>query len=150
MDLPNQEEGYFVAGSGFVVHSGSDDGLPGSAAEETEALTIDKRIEALEGSIERLKSEVRTSRVVVEDDEGRPRVVIETVDGAAELRLELPGSAEGKRTALLLFSAEGRESTGYAAAIGLELWVEGNEVSAYAAWRHPDGRWQTDIETGSI
>jgi hypothetical protein len=85
-------------------------------------------------------SEVRTRRLVVEDERGVERIVAEVVDGGAELRLELGGRTPGRRSMVLLYSLDGDRELG--AALGLQLWVDGNVAFECDLWRDLGGAWR--------
>jgi hypothetical protein len=61
-----------------------------------------------------------------------------------ELRIDVPGSAPGEGSALLLFATDGQEDTGFESGIGVQLWVEGDEVATYSAWQNAQGHWRID------
>jgi hypothetical protein len=127
---------------GFVL---GDDPHEEPPEADPETSTLEDRVSALESRLSKLGREIRTERLVVEDDEGRPRVVAEVVGGVTELRLDVPGCVHGGgSTALLLFATEGHEDIGDPAGMGVQLWVDGNEVATYAAWKS-GSRWETDV-----
>jgi hypothetical protein len=128
--------------SGFVLPGGPNDRERESASD---APTIEERLTVLETSISDLASEVRTGRLVVQDEEGRTRVVGEIVGGVTEFRLDVPGSPSGEGAALLLFATDGQDDTGAEAGVGIQLWIEGDEIATYSAWRNARGEWRTDL-----
>lgn len=91
-----------------------------------------------------ISNEVRTHKLIVCDEQDRPRIVAQVVEGVAELRVEMP-SREGERTQVLLYAAD-REGTN-PSAIGVELWVQGVSVARMHAWCD-DGEWSWTTESG--
>lgn len=100
---------------------------------------LDARVGALERAVAQLSSELRTRRLVVVDERGRERIVGEAVAGHCELRLDLPGEPEARRSALLLYSSPERHELGEG--VGLQLWAGGDAVWDLAAWRESNGEW---------
>lgn len=82
--------------------------------------------------LERLRQEVRTSRLVVVDEHAQERLVAELVDNVMELRLTLPGSAAGYRTSLLVFATPARPD--WSAGLGVQLWANGTVVRELTYW----------------
>jgi len=127
--------------SGFVLPGGPNDRERKSASD---APTVEERLSVLEASIGNLANELRTGRLVVQDKEGRPQVVAEIVGGVTEFRIDVPGSPSGEGAALLLFATDGQDDTGSEAGVGIQLWIEGDEIATYSAWRNARGEWRTD------
>lgn len=100
---------------------------------------VGERVAALEAALRRMDHEIRTRRLVVTDSDGSDRIVGEVVDGHAELRLDLPGTAAPARSSVLVFSAPERGELGEG--VGIQLWLRGETVLEVAAWRETDGRW---------
>lgn len=88
-------------------------------------------------------------RVVVVDEHGRPRLVAETAGDTIELRLEVPGGAAGRRSAVVLH-ASGTPGTGGpdAPLLGLQLWADGEVLAELDAWPGADGRWRPHLHLG--
>jgi hypothetical protein len=128
--------------SGFVLPGGPDHQADDEATSDEP--TVRERLASLETLISDLANEVRTERLVVQDSEGRTRVVAEIVGGVTEVRLDVPGSPSGEGAALLLFATDGQDDTGSEAGVGIQLWIEGDEVAGYSTWRNQRGEWRTD------
>ena len=93
-------------------------------------------------------AEVRTRRLVLEDDEGAPRAVAEVGEGVTEIRLDLPSAASENGTAVVLFATAGSDAVdryGLGPAIGVQLWAEGDAVAELDAWPDRDGRWRAHL-----
>jgi hypothetical protein len=91
-----------------------------------------------------IELETRTRRLVVVDSEGYERIVGEVVNGHAELRLDLPGTAEGHRSSVLLFTRVRDRDIG--PGLGVEVWLNGDSVLALGAWLNEEGDWMTEVE----
>lgn len=102
------------------------------AERDDSAGRVEERLKRLKEAVAALSTEVRTRRLVVTDDEGRDRIVGEVVDGVTELRLDLPGRAAGRGTAVLVFANPGSERLG--PGIGVQLWHEGDCVDELSVW----------------
>jgi hypothetical protein len=76
--------------------------------------------------------EVRTRRLVVADDDDRPRIVAEVVHGVAELKV----FGEDPEMHVLVYA--GPVAAEGTAGLGLELFVRGDSVARVHAWA--DGR----------
>jgi hypothetical protein len=87
----------------------------------------------LESSLERLRHEVRTRRLVVFDDGQRERMVAEVVGDVLEVRVDLPPANPGRRTALLCFTAPADDTL--SAGLGAQLWVDGDLVGELGWWQ---------------
>ncbi len=93
-------------------------------------------------------AEVRTRRLVLEDDDGTPRAVAQVAAGVGEVRLELPSSAPGNGTAVVLFATQGggaADRYGLGPALGIQLWAEGVALAELDAWPDADGRWSAHL-----
>ena len=77
-------------------------------------------------------TEVRTRRLVISDDQDRPRIVAEVVEGVAEVRVE----TDDPDTHVLVYagSRAGFGSEG----LGVDVFVNGNSVARIHAW--PEGQ----------
>jgi hypothetical protein len=95
---------------------------------------LEGRVERLEATIAALSEESRTRRLVVTDEAGKERIVGEVVGAAAELRLDLPGSQEARRTSVLVFANPGDEATALGSGVGVQLWSVGNMVHELVVW----------------
>jgi hypothetical protein len=106
---------------------------------------LEQRVAALEAglaaALDRLGAELRTARLVVIDGSGAERIVGEVVDGTAELRLDLPGTAPPRRTSLLVFASPSGVEPGEA--VGLQLWVGGELALDLGISRELGGPWRT-------
>lgn len=99
------------------------------------------------------RDEVVTRRLTVVDDRGAPRLVAETVGDTTELRLELPGTPAGRRSAVVLHATPSPaagpaglpEEPALTALLGLQLWAEGDAVAELDAWPDDDGRWRAHL-----
>src|SRR5262245_41577096 len=92
----------------------------------------------------RLEHEVRKQRIVLVDDDGTERMVAEVNGSTAVLRLELPGSAAGRTTGLLLFTTSG--SAERPPGFGVQLWADGNAIAELNGWQIRRGRWLADLD----
>jgi hypothetical protein len=101
-------------------------------ADANELAGLAERVAALEARLAELAQSVRTSRLVIVDDDNHERVVAEVLDGVLELRIDLPSSTPGRRTGLLIFSIP--EQPELCAGFGLQLWANGNIVNELAWW----------------
>lgn len=72
--------------------------------------------------------EIRTRRLAVVDDAGNERAIIELVHGHIELRL-LSGDTTNECEVLVFAGAQ----VAGTAAVGVELWVNGNSVGGCSA-----------------
>lgn len=121
----------------------SDDTTPGITLRE-----LQRRLESLEQAFAELSDQVTTRRIAVLDGDVE-RLVAETVQGAFELRLELPapspssGAAsrsddpsDANRTSVLVFTAAG--GADLPAGLGLQLWARGNVVRELTWWDDED------------
>ena len=102
-----------------------------------------ERVACLERALTALATELRTRRVVVVDDESAERVVIDTVDDVAEVRVFVPGTAPGKSCMAALFAAAVTSDGGLGA--GLQVVAEGDNVIELAAWRIEPRRWEANL-----
>lgn len=87
-------------------------------------------------------------RLVVVDERGAPRLVAEVVGGTVELRLEVPGGAPGRRSAVVLHASRSPDGGGeapLAPLLGLQLWADGDVVAELDAWPDDDGRWRPHL-----
>lgn len=90
--------------------------------------------------------EVRTRRLVVVDDLGRPRIVARVVRGMAEVVVEGAETGPGERTGVALFATGGPGPKGGAGGelgegLGVQVWVHGDPVVEMEAWQEDGGRW---------
>jgi hypothetical protein len=85
-------------------------------------------------------TEVRTRRLVIADEEDRPRIVAEVVNGVAELRVV----TEDPRTHVLVYA--GRIVVSGPEGLGLDLFVEGDSVARVHAWTDGE-RWHWKVTT---
>lgn len=93
------------------------------------------RVRKLEMAIEGLGLEVRTLRLVVINSRGVERIVGEVVPGGtAELRMDLPDSPPGERTAVMVFANPGDAANELPAGVGVHLWVDGDAAKALDVW----------------
>lgn len=117
----------------------SDDTTPDITIHE-----LQRRLETLEQSVIELGNQVTTRRFAVLDGDVE-RLVAETVEGAFELRLELPTSkwsssasrssddpSNGNRTAVLVFTVPGEADL--PAGLGVQLWARGNLMRELTWW----------------
>lgn len=102
----------------------------GQREETTAADQLLARLDALESSLDRLRQEVRTSRLAVLDRHGAERLVAQVVDGVLELHLPLPGA--GESDGLLLFSSAPTDEL--PPGCGLQIWSGGDAVRAVDWW----------------
>jgi len=98
---------------------------------------VGERLARLEAAVAAMADEVRTRRLVVVDGHGDRRVVAEVVDATAEVRLELPAPPHRPRTSVLVFANPGDPVVGLDPGVGVQLWVDGEEVDRLVAWRDP-------------
>ncbi|MGH9108304.1 MAG: hypothetical protein ACRDY3_02355 [Acidimicrobiales bacterium] len=88
-------------------------------------------------------------RIAVVDDRGVPRLVAEVVGDTVELRLEVPGGAPGRRSAVVLHASGPATSShgqpGPGPLIGVQLWAEGDAVAELDAWPGEDGHWRPHL-----
>jgi hypothetical protein len=92
--------------------------------------------------------EVRTNRLVLEDDDGTPRAVAEVTEGVTEIRIDLPSPSPDRGTAVVLFaspSGGAADRYGLGPAIGVQLWADGQPVAELDAWPDEDGRWRAHL-----
>ena len=89
----------------------------------------------LETAVAALAAEIQTRRLVVVDDRGRPRIVAEVVGSTAEVRLDLPGDGDQPAMSVLVFANPGDEAVGLGPGVGVQLWVDGDEVDRLVVWR---------------
>jgi len=93
------------------------------------------RVRKLERAAEGQRMEVRTERLVVVDDRGNERIVGEVVaGGTAELRMDLPDRPPGLPASVMLFTNPGTPVYDLPPGIGVQVWVDGDEVRAFDAW----------------
>lgn len=78
--------------------------------------------------------EIRCRRLVVEDDEGNERIVLEVNHGVAEVRVTM---ADGAGTATLV--AGSVEELG--SIVGLHIAGDGDGIAEILARRDEDGHW---------
>ena len=90
------------------------------------------RLTALEARIADLAQEIRTGRLVINDQDRQERLVAELVDGVMELRLNLPARPAGRHTGVLVFAVP--EQADWCAGIGVQLWANGNTVGELTWW----------------
>ncbi|HVX20334.1 MAG TPA: hypothetical protein VHB02_03195 [Acidimicrobiales bacterium] len=106
---------------------------------------LGERVARLEAAVAALGAEVRTGRLVVVDQQARPRIVAEVVDGTAEVRLDLPGGGDRSALSVLVFANPGDRELDLAPGVGVQLWVDGDEVDRLVAWG--EGRGQSTANT---
>jgi hypothetical protein len=111
---------------------------------------IEQRLAVVEGHLGRLGLEVRTTRLVVEDGEGRERIVGEVVGGTAELRVELGDEFPAERSGVALAASPlvtGRDATddGMGPAVAVQVWADGDPVIGIEAWPDEGGRWRPHL-----
>jgi hypothetical protein len=82
--------------------------------------------------------EVRTRRLVITDDDDRPRIVAEVVNGVAELRLDVPGELP-RAASVTLYANPGDDLTGDPS-VGVQLWGAGESRVELNLWLE-GGRW---------
>lgn len=97
--------------------------------------TLTSRVEDLEEAGRCLRTEVRTRRLVVVDDHDRPRVVAEVRRDVAELHVDVPRRPGGGHTSVLMFAAPVDRLMGFGQGMGVQLWVDGEEVDRLEVWR---------------
>lgn len=107
------------------------------------ARSIEDRLSALEAVVAAERSEVRTRRLAVTDDDGHERIVAGVVDGQADLHLAL----DGEQHSVLILSAGTDKDLG--PMIGVQLCAEGNEVASLSAWRDGPAPWRAAL-TGAV
>lgn len=95
---------------------------------------LEGRVERLEAAVAASNEETRTRRLVVTDEAGVERIVGEVVGTTAELRLDLPGSQDGRRTSLLVFANPGDEATNLGSGVGVQVWLNGEAVDELSVW----------------
>lgn len=95
--------------------------------------------------------EVVARRLTVVDGQGRPRLVAEVAGDTVELRLEVPGGAPGRRSAVVLHASAAPDlaSPSPAPLLGLQLWADGDVVAELDAWPGDDGRWRPHLHLGN-
>jgi hypothetical protein len=103
----------------------------------TDGLTLESRVTELEATVQAMTTELRTRRLVVTDDQDRPRVVTE-IGHHAELRVEVP-SDDGHRTAAVLYASLATDDE--EPSIGVSLQADGNAEVELSIARHASGRW---------
>jgi hypothetical protein len=101
------------------------------------------RVERAERTLAEMGVELRTRRVVVADDGGHERAVIEIVDDVAEIRVLVPGTETGKSCVVALFAAAVTSDGGPGA--GLQVMADGDSVIELAAWRVEPRRWDANL-----
>jgi hypothetical protein len=104
----------------------------------------DTRLTHLESQLRALTAEIRTHRLVVEDQAGEPRLTAEVVGSHVELRLLIPGTPPGYSSSVLIYAAEG--SPEGSPALGLQLWADGDARAGIDAWEQSDGRWEATVQ----
>ena len=83
------------------------------------------RMRQMEEAVAGMGEEVRTRRLVVIDRQDDERIVGEVEpDGTAELRLDLPGRPQGKRTSVMLFGNPGADLFDLPPGVGIHLWLD--------------------------
>lgn len=95
---------------------------------------VTDRLVHLEEAVAALARELTTRRLVVVDEQGRPRITAEVAGEVAELRVELAGTAPGHGTAVVCFAAPEDPATGLSAGVGLQCWENGecvDELTVY-------------------
>lgn len=90
------------------------------------------RVNELERLLGEISTELRTGRLVVLDARDRERLVAEVVGEVLELRLDLPSSDGGGRSAVLAFTSPADDQLG--AGLGLQLWAAGELVEEICWW----------------
>jgi len=100
---------------------------------------------AAEAALVALSQEVRTRRLVVVDDRDRERIVAELVGDDAFLRLELLRPEGEGTTGLVLSVTTGGDVD--SPGVGVEFWADGDAIGGIDAWRTPDGRWHSEVQT---
>ncbi len=93
---------------------------------------LGERISALESRVDQVSEKRTTKRLAIVDPLQRERLVAEIVDGTLELRIDLPPSGNGRRTALLCFATPGLDEL--CAGVGVQLWVDGDIVDEISWW----------------
>jgi hypothetical protein len=108
---------------------------------------LERRVAEVERSFARLGEEVRTRQLIVVDDADHPRIVGEVFADVAELRLELPGSADQPGPELLLFAVASSHPAPIelGPAVGMQLRAQGRAVFELDAWPDGDGTWRPHL-----
>ena len=106
-----------------------------------------------------MRREVRTRRLVVTDDSGSARVVVEVTGGTAELRMAVEqdrrraGHSRGRTAVVLHAGVDAGGSRPQEAALGalmgLQLWADGDAIAELDAWPDADGRWRPHLHLGA-
>lgn len=96
---------------------------------------LEARVERLEAAVAASSEETRTRRLVVTDEAGKERIVGEVVGTTAELRLDLPGPQEDRRTSVLVFANPGDKATNLGSGVGIQVWLNGEMVDELSVWR---------------
>lgn len=94
---------------------------------------VAKRLAALEATIDSLRREVRTQRLVVVDRAGVPRITAEVRGATAEFRVEGP-HAEETGVSVLVFSSGSDRRYGLPGGGGLQLWRTGSAMLELTSW----------------
>jgi len=102
-------------------------GRPGSPDRED-------RLAGLEAAVAAMAAEIHTKRLVVMDDDGRDRIVAEVAGTVAEVRLDLPAGDRHPAMSVLVFANPGDADLDLGPGVGVQLWVDGEEVTRLVAW----------------
>ncbi len=113
----------------------------------TSQASLERRVDELERTIQRLSDEVMTRRLVVVDAAGTPRVVAEVARGTAEVRVTLARDTPGAEVVL---HAGAPDLEGAAPAVGLQLRARGEWVAAFEAACTGDGWWSVTRHADGI
>ena len=103
----------------------------------TDGPTVETRLSQLEAKVRGMETELGTRRLVIVDNQDRPRVITE-VGHHAELRVEIP-SDHGQRIAAVLYTCPATEDE--EPSIGVSLQADGKAEVELSIVRHASGRW---------
>jgi hypothetical protein len=102
---------------------------------------LDQRVASLDQTRGQAIDEVRTHRLVIEDDDGLEWIVGEVCGGEARLRLQIPSRNESGGPCIVVFACGA--SYGLDPTVGVQLWADERAIAGIEMWPSDDGRWES-------